>query len=65
VYVSDASRDRICKFDSNGSFLGNWGSTGTGRGQFNGPFDLAIDSKNTVYVVDYNNNRVEIFHQPL
>jgi DNA-binding beta-propeller fold protein YncE len=65
VYVSDASRDRICKFDSNGKFLATWGSTGTGNGQFDIPFDLVVDSKNTIYVIDYNHNRIEIFHQPL
>jgi DNA-binding beta-propeller fold protein YncE len=37
------------------------GSPGTGNGQFNNPFELAIDSEDKLYVVDNDNNRVQVF----
>ena len=64
MYVSDWSKDHICKFDSNGTFLNVWGETGDGNGQFNGAAALAVDAKNNVYVIDYRHNRVQMFQQP-
>ena len=64
VYVSDWSKDRICKFDPSGTFLNVWGETGDGNGQFDGAWALAVDAKNNVYVIDYNHNRVQMFQQP-
>ena len=34
VYVADSGNNRIQKFDSNGTFITKWGSTGTADGQF-------------------------------
>lgn len=34
VYVVDSGNYRIEKFTSNGAFLSQWGSAGTGNGQF-------------------------------
>src|SRR5919112_1846796 len=42
-------------------FLMVIGTPGTGNGQFNNPFELAIDSGNNLYVVDNDNNRVQVF----
>jgi len=39
-----------------------WGSLGTGNGQFYYPMGTVIDSNNDVYVADYNNNRVQKFN---
>ena len=43
------------------SFLFNWGSSGSGDGQFNGSIALAIDSSGNVYVSDQLNNRIQKF----
>jgi DNA-binding beta-propeller fold protein YncE len=67
VYVADEDNSNIEKFDSNGSYLTQWGGPGNGNGQFNspselsGPFGIAVDSSNNVYVADTFNNRVEKF----
>ncbi len=61
VYVSDVGNNRIEKFDSNGNYLAQWGSTGTGNGQFNQPDGLAMDASGDVYVVDTGNSRIEKF----
>ena len=42
-------------------FKGQWGSTGTGDGQFKEPDGIAVDSDGNVYVVDTNNHRIQKF----
>jgi sugar lactone lactonase YvrE len=37
------------------------GSSGTGSGQFDGPFGTAISADSNLYVTDYHNNRVQVF----
>jgi sugar lactone lactonase YvrE len=68
MYVADLGNNRIQKFDSAGSPLTQWGSvgstTGLGSVHFNGPFDIAIYTFNSVeyvYVTDTYNNRIQKF----
>ena len=42
-------------------FTLKWGTQGSGDGQFNTPYGIAIDSSGDVYVADYLNNRVQKF----
>jgi len=42
-------------------FILKWGSYGSGDGQFNNPFGVAVDDAGNVYVVDNWNNRVQKF----
>ena len=40
----------------------SFGSNGSGPGQFNGPYDIAVDKKiGTVAVSDYGNKRIQLF----
>jgi DNA-binding beta-propeller fold protein YncE len=63
LYVVDRSNSRVLKFDPSGKFLLQWGSPGTGDGQFNmhgnGAGFVAVDSLGNVYVTD--NNHVQKF----
>ena len=59
VYVADT--DRVEKFDRNGNYLTQWGSIGSGNGQFEYSQYIAVDSSNNVYVTDSENHRVEKF----
>ena len=73
VYVVDRGNNRIQKFDGNGNFMMTWGSycrTDTNNdgsadqpcnGLFARPSGIAIDSNDYVYVVDYDNNRIQKF----
>jgi len=74
VYVTDAGNNRIQKFKlanpcppgtkqvaTGVCFVTKWGSPGSGNGQFNGPMDIDVDSSGIVYVVDINNNRIQMF----
>ncbi|MEZ4735546.1 MAG: hypothetical protein R3E79_51295 [Caldilineaceae bacterium] len=61
VYVTDLESNRIQKFDSNGTYLTQWGSFGSGDGQFNRAFGIAVDGAGNVYVADADNNRIQKF----
>ena len=63
VYVADGvgTNNRVAKFDKDGRFIANWGSTGSGPGQFNGVKALAIDAQDNVYVADIGNKRIQVF----
>lgn len=61
VYVADSNGDRIQKFDESGTFLTKWGTPGSGNGQFNDPFGIAVDASGNVYVADTFNHRIQKF----
>lgn len=61
-YVSDGyANTRVVKFSSAGQFLFQWGTKGSGPGQFDLPHGIAIDSAGRVYVADRSNARVQVF----
>jgi DNA-binding beta-propeller fold protein YncE len=53
--------NRIQKFTSDGVYLTQWGTQGTGDGQFNNPAGVAVDASGNVYVADTDNNRIQVF----
>jgi sugar lactone lactonase YvrE len=46
---------------NNYSYITQWGTKGTGNGQFEFPNGIAVDSSGNVYVTDYGINRVQKF----
>jgi 6-bladed beta-propeller len=63
-YISDGyDNSRVVKFDKNGKYLLEWGTKGTGPGQFNLVHGLAIGANHEVYVVDRDNKRIQIFDE--
>lgn len=67
VFVSDGheveSNNRIVKFRADGTYVKEWGGTGSAPGQFLVPHALAIDSRGRLFVADRDNNRLQIFDQ--
>ncbi len=67
VFVADGHEDdgnnRIMKFDSDGTFLKEWGGMGIARGKFKDPHTLAIDGQGRLFVGDRGNSRIQIFTQ--
>jgi DNA-binding beta-propeller fold protein YncE len=71
IYVADSGNNRIQVFNSDGSFVRQWGSTckldtgegciGDGHGQFNEPWGIAVGADGSVYVSDTWNHRVQKF----
>lgn len=43
------------------TFLAKWGSFGTGNGQFDRPWGVAVDASGNVYVADSHNYRIQVF----
>jgi len=62
VYVSDGyGNNRVLKFAADGKFLREWGTKGTGAGEFDLPHAIALDAVGHVYVADRKNRRIEVF----
>jgi DNA-binding beta-propeller fold protein YncE len=61
VADGEGPNNRIVIFSADGTYTGEWGSTGSGPGQFNTPHDIAIDSRGRVFVGDRGNSRIQIF----
>jgi DNA-binding beta-propeller fold protein YncE len=63
IYIADGigNNNRVAKFDKDGHFIRQWGSTGSEHGQFNGLKALAIDAQDNVYVADVGNKRIQVF----
>ncbi|OFW48953.1 MAG: hypothetical protein A3G77_05160 [Acidobacteria bacterium RIFCSPLOWO2_12_FULL_68_19] len=62
IYVSDGyGNSRVAKYDPNGKWLKNWGSTGTETGQFRVVKGIVIDAADNVYVADRDNRRIQVF----
>ena len=64
IYIADGMAgnvNRIAKFNKEGNFLKQWGSTGAENGQFSGPKALAVDAQGNVYVADSGNKRIQVF----
>jgi hypothetical protein len=53
VYVSDSGNARVEVFTPQGRFVRQFGSYGSGKGQFLQPFDLAVDNAGNVYVSEF------------
>ncbi len=61
VYVTNLFGNRIERFDADGTFLGQFGTTGAGNGQFNLPHAVAVGPDGSVFVADTANNRIQKF----
>jgi DNA-binding beta-propeller fold protein YncE len=61
-YVTDGyAGSRVVKFSHDGKYLLEWGSRGTGPGQFELPHNLVVDAEGRVYVADRETRRIEVF----
>jgi len=67
IFVADGHGDgtnaRIVHFDKNGKYIKEWGTRGSGPGQFEAPHALAMDSQGRLFVADRPNSRIQIFDQ--
>jgi len=67
IFVVDGhgarGNNRVVKFSSDGTFIKEWGRTGSENGEFRDPHALAMDSQGRLYVGDRANSRIQIFDQ--
>jgi DNA-binding beta-propeller fold protein YncE len=52
---------RIIKYNAKGEYLMEWGTLGTGPGQFDLAHGVAVDRQRRVLVADRSNNRIQVF----
>src|SRR5439155_1353429 len=60
-YIATRGNHRIQKFTNTGTYLIQWGSYGSGDGQFYYPYAVATDDAGNVYVADSYNHRIQKF----
>lgn len=64
VFIADGyANARVLEYTADGTKVREWGTAGTGPGQFNLPHSIQIDAAGTVYVADRENGRVQRFDQ--
>jgi hypothetical protein len=63
IYIADGigNTNRVAKFDKDGKFITQWGSTGAGPSQFTGVKSIAVSAAGDVYVADAGNKRIQVF----
>jgi DNA-binding beta-propeller fold protein YncE len=62
LFIADGYRNaRILEYSADGKRLAQWGSAGTGPGEFRLPHSIQIDAQNVIYVADRENGRVQRF----
>ncbi len=62
LFISDGyGNARILEYTADGKRLKEWGSAGTGPGQFQQPHGISVDERGIVYVADRQNGRLQRF----
>ncbi len=61
VFVVDRGNHRVQKFTRTGSFLGSFGSSGSGSSNFNQPNGIVVSPSGDLLIADRNNSRVSIW----
>ncbi len=67
IFIADGhsanGNNRIVKYNSEGEYLMEWGTTGSEDGEMRVPHALAMDSQGRLFVADRANSRLQIFSQ--
>jgi len=61
VYVTDDGNRRVSQYAPDGTFVRDFGSAGTGPGEFNRPQWIAVGPSGDVYVTETSNARISQF----
>ena len=61
LVITSYMSDTVMVYTLEGELVHEFGGTGSGLGRFNGPWGICIDADGLVYVVEENNNRLQVF----
>jgi sugar lactone lactonase YvrE len=62
IFITDGySNARVLEYTADGRKVREWGSAGTGPGQFHLPHSIVVDENNILYIADRENGRIEKF----
>jgi hypothetical protein len=63
IFIADGyANARILEYTADGKKVREWGSAGTGPGEFHLPHSIVVDENNILYVADRENGRIEKFN---
>ncbi|MGB0930362.1 MAG: T9SS type A sorting domain-containing protein, partial [Chitinophagales bacterium] len=62
IFVTEFFGNRVQVFDSNWNYINQFGSSGTGDGEFDKPFKIILAPNGDILVGDGLNGRVQVFH---
>ena len=62
IYLVDGVNNRIIVVDSNGQWKFEFGTEGSGQGQFKLPVGIDISDSGKVFVADTGNHRIQVFN---
>ena len=65
VFVAINNNFRVAMYSPEGEFLGEFGSEGTGPGQFLYPSGIAVTENGLLYLADAGNRRMQVFQVPI
>ena len=60
LYLADEYFNKVTKYDREGNPITEWGTKGSGDGQFNQPSGLLVQDQ-LIYLVDSRNNRIQMY----
>jgi DNA-binding beta-propeller fold protein YncE len=60
LYITDTGNRRVMVFNKQGQYVRQFGSSGSGPGQFDEPVSVALSPDGKVYVADLRNKRIQI-----
>jgi streptogramin lyase len=60
-FIYGLSDDGVSQYLPDGTLHASYGSVGTGDGQFEHPYGIAVDPAGRFYVADSYNNRIQVF----
>lgn len=62
IFIADGYRNaRILEYTADGTKVREWGTPGTGPGEFRLPHSIALDDEGVIYVADRENGRIQRF----
>jgi RHS repeat-associated protein len=61
LWVAYSWDNKIGEFTNEGTLIRTWGTAGSGPGQLNIPYGVAVGPEGHVWVSEYGNNRVQVF----